>query len=55
MLIEILIQNIIVLSSIVLILRCFSYYAALPQNMYDDKSLQTAEKLFKDNKDYNEI
>ena len=55
MFIEILIQNIIVLSSIVMILRCFSNYAALPQNMYDDKSLETAEKLFKDDENYNEL
>ena len=50
MFIETLIQNIIVIFSILMILRCFANYTALPQNMYDTKTLESAERIFKDDK-----
>ena len=55
MLIEILIQNIIVLSSILMIGRCVANYGALPQNMLGTEGLKAGERLFKDDKEGAEL
>ena len=44
---EIIFQNSLIIFTLIMALRCFSNFLALPQNMYDAETLDKAQKLFK--------
>lgn len=49
--VEIIIQNSIIVFTIIMTLRCYANYLALPQNMYDSETLNNAQNIFKDDKE----